>query len=139
MPSVQNDHVVEQIPTHTSDPPLGDAVLPGTSKRSADRFCAVLFDSRNDIISRELRVPVEDQEPVWLFEFLSFAQLQDNPQGVGLTGYIAMQNLPPIMADDKETVQDTKRQRWYGEKVHAAIASRWLRRKASQRRAGSGS
>jgi hypothetical protein len=25
MPSVQNDHVVEQIPTHTSDPTLGDA------------------------------------------------------------------------------------------------------------------
>ena len=120
MPSVQNDHVVEQIPTHTSDPTLGDAVLPGTSKSSADRFCAVLFDGRDDIISRELRVPVEDQEPVRLFEFPSFAHLQDNPQGVWLTGYIAMQNLTPIMADDKETVQDAKRQRWYGEKVHGS-------------------
>ena len=80
-------------------------------------FC---LTGRDDIISRELRVPVEDQEPGRRFEFPSFAHLQDNPQGVWLTGYIAMQNLTPIMADDKETVQDTKRQRWYGEKGHGS-------------------
>ena len=58
---------------------------------------------------------------------------QDNPQGVWLTGYIAMQNLTPIMADDKETVQDTKRQRWYGEKVHGSDGFAMVRIKASQR------
>ena len=55
VPLVQNDHVVEQIPTHTSDPTLGDAVLPGTSKSRSDRFCAVLFDGRDDV-SRELGI-----------------------------------------------------------------------------------
>ena len=54
VPLVQNDHVVEQIPTHTSNPALGDAVLPGTSKSGSDRFCAMLFDGRDDVIAENL-------------------------------------------------------------------------------------
>jgi len=72
VPLVQNDHVVERIPTHTSDPTLGDAVLPRTSKSRSDRFCAVLFDGRDDV-SRELGIAVKDQKPVWLFVPPSFA------------------------------------------------------------------
>ena len=56
---VQNDHVVEQIPTHTPNPSLGDAVLPGTAKSGSDRFHTVLLDSPDDV-SREFRIPVED-------------------------------------------------------------------------------
>jgi hypothetical protein len=41
---VQNDHMIEQVVTHTPDPALGDAVLPRASKSSSDRFRAVLFD-----------------------------------------------------------------------------------------------
>ena len=101
VPLVQNDHVVEQIATHTSDPTLGDAVLPGTAKSSPDRFCAVLFDGRDDV-SRELGIAVEAQKPGWRFVPPSFAQLQYDPQGIWLTGHIAVQNLPPIVADDEE-------------------------------------
>jgi hypothetical protein len=52
MSLVQNDHVVEQIPTYIPNLALGDAVLPRTSKRGSDRFRAVLFDGRDDV-SRE--------------------------------------------------------------------------------------
>src|SRR5215469_2073965 len=72
MSLVQDDHMIEQVPTHTPNPPLGDAILPGTSKSGSDRFRAVLHEGRDDI-SRELRVAVEDQEPVQLFESPSFA------------------------------------------------------------------
>ena len=58
-PLVQYDYVAEQIPTHTPNPALGDAILPGTAKSGSDGFCAVLFDGRDDRC-RELRVPVED-------------------------------------------------------------------------------
>ena len=95
VPLVQNDHVVEQIPTHTSDPTLGDAVLPGTSKSSSDRLHAILFDGPDDV-SRKLRVAVKDQQPVRLVVSPSFAQLQYDPQGVWLKGHIAVQNLPPF-------------------------------------------
>jgi hypothetical protein len=35
-----------------------------------------------------------------------------------LTGYIAVQNLPPVVADDEETVQNPERQRRHREEVH---------------------
>ena len=59
VPLVQYDYVAKQIPTHTPNPALGDAILPGTAKSGSDGFCAVLFDGRDDSC-RELRVPVED-------------------------------------------------------------------------------
>ena len=92
---VQNDHMVEQLPTHTPNPTLGDAVLPGTSKSSSDRLHAILFDGPDDV-SRKLRVAVKDQKPVRLLVSPSFAQLQYDPQGVWLKGHIAVQNLPPF-------------------------------------------
>src|SRR5271157_2774446 len=57
---VQNDHMVKQLPTHTPNPALGDAVLPGTSKRGSDRFRAVLFDGRDHV--------ADDEETVQNFE-----------------------------------------------------------------------
>ena len=80
--------------------------LPGTSKSSSDRFCAVLFDGRDDV-SSELRVPVEDQKPGWRFVPPGIAQLQYDSQRHLLTGHIAVQNLPPIVADDEEAGSKT--------------------------------
>ena len=116
---VQNDHMIEQVPTHTSNPALGDAILPGTAKSSSDWFRAVLFDGRDDI-SRELCVAVEDEELVRLFISPSFAQLQYDPEGVWLTGHIDVQNLPPVVADNEEAVQDSEGQRWHRKEVHAS-------------------
>src|SRR5271165_2636013 len=117
VPLVQNDHMVKQLPTHTPNPALGDAVLPGTSKRGSDRFRAVLFDGR-DYVRGELCIAVKDQEPMWLIVSPSFAQLQYNPQGVRLPGHVAVENLPPIVADDEETVQNSKGQSRHGEEIH---------------------
>ena len=39
----------------------------------------------------------------------SFAQLQYDPQGVWLTGHIAVQNLSPIMADDERSSTELRR------------------------------
>jgi hypothetical protein len=36
MPFIQSDNVVEQLATTTADPALGNAILPGTSKRGLD-------------------------------------------------------------------------------------------------------
>src|ERR1035437_6597822 len=37
MALIQGDHVVEQVAAATSDPTLGDPILPGTSNRGTDR------------------------------------------------------------------------------------------------------
>ena len=86
---VQNDHVVEQLPTHTSNPALSDAVLPRTSKGGSDRFRAVLFDGRDDLRG-ELRAAVKDQESVRLIVSPGFAQLQYDSEDDRLTGHVAL-------------------------------------------------
>jgi hypothetical protein len=119
VPLVQNDHMVKQLPTHTPNPSLGDAILPRTTKSSSDRFCSIPFDARDDVRG-ELRVAVEDQEPVWLIVSPSFAHLQYDPQRVWRTGHVAMQDFAPVVANDEETVQDTKRQRGHGEEIESS-------------------
>jgi len=37
---------------------------------------------------------------------------------MGISRHIAMQDLTPLVADDEKAVQNTKRERWDGEKVH---------------------
>ena len=37
---------------------------------------------------------------------------------MGISRHIAMQDLTPVVADDEEAVQNTKRECWDGEKVH---------------------
>jgi hypothetical protein len=109
---IQDDHVVQQVSSATPDPALRDTVLPRTSKGGADRFCALLLN-RSDDVCRELRVAVKDQKPVWPIVSPNFVQLQYDPQLGGLTSHIAVQNLPPIVADNEEAVQDSEGQRWH--------------------------
>jgi hypothetical protein len=37
---------------------------------------------------------------------------------MGISRHIEMQNLTPVVADDKKAIQNTKRERWDREKVH---------------------
>ena len=48
MSLVQNNHVIQQVSAHASNPTLGDAILPGTAKSRTDRFRAMLFDGRDE-------------------------------------------------------------------------------------------
>jgi len=43
---------------------------------------------------------------MWLIVSPSFAKLQNGPQSIWLTGHIAVQDLPPVVADDEEAVQN---------------------------------
>jgi hypothetical protein len=52
---------------------------------------------------------------------------------------VEMQNAPTVVADDKKTVEHTEGDCWQVKKSIATMASRWLRKNASQRLAGPGS
>ena len=65
-------------------------------------------------------------------------QLLDDPRTRRMPGDIEMQDAPPIVADDEEPVEHAERDVGTAKKSIAAIASRWLRRNASQRLTGSG-
>jgi hypothetical protein len=55
---------------------------------------------------------------VWLFVGPCFSQLLHNPKSIGISRHIEVQDLTPVVADDEKAVQNTKRERWDGEKVH---------------------
>jgi hypothetical protein len=55
---------------------------------------------------------------MWIIESPSFAQLQYNPEGVRLPGHVAVENLPPIVADDEEAIEHTESDGWNREEVH---------------------
>jgi len=47
-----------------------------------------------------------------------FSQLLYNPKRIGISRYIAVQDLAPVVTDNEKAVQNTERQRWDGEEVH---------------------
>jgi len=60
--------------------------------------------------------------------------LRYDPKGIWLTSHIAVQNLPPIMADDEEAVHNSEGQSRHGEEIHGSDCFAWFQKKASQRR-----
>jgi hypothetical protein len=47
-----------------------------------------------------------------------FSQLLRNPEGIGISRHIEVQDLAPVVADDEKAIQNTKRERWDGKEVH---------------------
>src|SRR5664280_1397024 len=118
VPLIENDHVIEQVPPHTANPPLRNSVLPRTPECSANRLAAHRLHGRN-YSSTELGVPIEDQKSLRLFAaFPSFVQLQGNPKRVGIASHVAVQDPTPVVADDEEVVQNAEGQRRHSEKIH---------------------
>src|ERR1019366_636307 len=93
---IENDHVVEQVSTYAPDPALRHPVLPRTAKGGAHGLSARVFHCRKDI-GTEFRITIEDEESVGSFETPIFAQLQDDPEGIRLPSYVAVQDLPPVV------------------------------------------
>src|SRR6516225_1833209 len=117
MPLIEDDHVVQQVASATSHPALSNTVLPRTAKGRARWLASHVSHSRKHI-GAKLGVAVEQQESVRLFVGPCFSQLLYNPKRMGISRDIAMQDLTPLVADDEKAVQNTKRERWDGEKVH---------------------
>jgi hypothetical protein len=44
--------------------------------------------------------------------------LLHNPERIGISRHIEVQDLTPVMADDEKAIENTKRERWDGKEVH---------------------
>jgi hypothetical protein len=109
--------VIKQVASATSHPALRNAVLPWTAVGRARGLASYIPHSRNHL-GAELCVAVEEQESVRLFVGRGFSQLLRNPNRIGISRHIEMQDLTPVVADDEKTVQNAKRERWDSEEVH---------------------
>jgi hypothetical protein len=56
---VEDDHVIEQVPSYTANPAVRNSVLPGTAECGPDGLRANGFHGRNDF-GTELRIAIED-------------------------------------------------------------------------------
>ncbi len=116
---IQHDHVVQQVSSATPHPALCDAVLSRTAKGSADGLASQVFHSRNHIDS-ELGVVIEQKQSVRRRVRPCLPQLLPEPESIGISGHVETQNLPPIMANDKEAIQNAKPERRYRKEVHGS-------------------
>jgi hypothetical protein len=46
-----------------------------------------------------------------------FSQLLHDPESIGISRHIEVQDLAPVVADHEKTIQNTKPEGWDGEKV----------------------
>jgi hypothetical protein len=127
---VQWDDVIEYFAARTSDPALGDSVLPGASSTGSNGSNATGFQELENIAT-EFAIPVEQDVPVGAGKRKSLAELLHDPIGRRVCRDIEVQDSPSIVRDDKKAVEGAKRQARNGEKSNAPISSRWLLRKAS--------
>jgi hypothetical protein len=110
MPLIEHDHVVQQVSSTTPNPTFRDRVLPravrtGSLPMSFAQEATSLpnFESwSNSGICARLRMA----------RLPSSAAL--DPKSVGISCYVATENLAPIMADDEKAIQHAKRERRYG-------------------------
>ena len=117
MPLIENDHVVEQIAAAVTNPALGDAVLPGATKVGSFRLDAEAPDSIDDFFI-EIAATVEDQVARRGVVRECLAQLLNNPCAGRMPGSVKMQNPPPVMRDDEETVKHAEGERLHSKEIH---------------------
>lgn len=130
--------MIEQVTAGTLDPTLGNSVLPGACERSPDGSDPQGAD-RCGKLDTILPIPVKDQELGSRVERKRFPQLLKNPSTGGMTRDVRVQDATTIMADHEESIEHAEADGRNVKKSIAAIASRWLRRKASHGFAGCGS
>jgi hypothetical protein len=114
---IQDDYVVEQIPSTAADPALGDTVLPRTSEAGSLWLDAQRLDCL-DYLSIEVRSSIKDQVFRSGIVGECFAQLLRYPSTGRMPCHIAMKDTPPIMCYDEEAVKHSKGERRYGKEVH---------------------
>jgi len=90
MPYVQNDDVIQQIPSAIFHPAFGDAVLPRASEVDLLRSDAEAFHRADDLLV-EVRSAIEDQIIRRCIVRKCFAQLLRDPQTTWMPGDVAVE------------------------------------------------
>ena len=114
---VEDDHMIEQFAPTTAHKPLRNAVLPRASEAGPFRLDTEALDGI-DYGAVEIRGLIKNQVFGRAIVGEGFAQLLRSPCAGRVLRGIEMENPAPVMRDDEETAEHTKRQRRHGEEVH---------------------
>src|SRR5260370_40156745 len=99
MSFVQDNHVVQQIPSATPDPAFRDTVLPRTAKGGTGWLASHFCDSRNHIASK-LRVTVQQEESVRRRIRPCLPPLLHHPESIWIRRHIDVLELARVETDD---------------------------------------
>jgi hypothetical protein len=117
MPFVEDNYVIKQVSSTTSNPALRNTVLPRTPEGNASWLASDIPHRWNHIGSK-LWVPVEQQESMGLLVGPRVSQLLCNPESIRISRHIEAENPSSVVADNEKAVQNTKRERWDSKEVH---------------------
>jgi len=137
MAFIQRNNVVQEVSSAAPHPPLRDSHFCHGLRNEVRlgiirvAFTAAITSNPNFLIA------IKDQVFVRGFKWKRLAQLLDDPSARRMLRDVNVQDAPPIMTDNKKSNR-ARQTKIVGtvKKSIAAIASRWFRRKASQRLAG---
>ncbi len=107
---IENDHMVEQIATACANPTLGHTILPWTAEAGALGLDIETLDCGDNLIV-EIHAAIEDLIFRCGVVGEGFAQLLAHPCARCMPGHVVVKNLPPVMRDDEEAVENAEGER----------------------------
>ena len=116
MAFIQCDDMVEDLLARTSDPAFGDSILPGSLYARPFRLQARGLQEC-DHFGVELRIVIQNDVTIRLLSGECLATLLDYPISRWMGSDIAVQNLPTLMINHEEAIQQLESDRRYGEEV----------------------
>jgi hypothetical protein len=108
MSLVQRDYVIQHFTAYAPHPSFSDAVLPRTTKAHPDSFDPARFRKAKHL-GTEFALTIKDDVAVWAWKRQRLSELLYNPLARRMRGGVEVENAAPMMLDDEEAVQHTRK------------------------------
>ena len=116
MSFAQHDHMVQALPAYGADHAFAVRILPGRRGRDEGFLDAHAFNVLLEVVTVDV-IAIADQKTWNRLVREGIDDLLAGPFGVGIRGDTEVNDAPPVMAEHKEDVQDTKRDSGNSEEV----------------------
>ena len=107
MPFVQHDHVVEALPTYRADNAFATGILPGRAWGDRDFFNTHILDALGEVVAVDIVAITNDKTGCFLVR-KGVDDLLGRPFGVGIRGHVEGNDLPPVVTENDEDVEDAE-------------------------------
>jgi hypothetical protein len=117
---VNSHDVIEEITAAASHPALGHSILPGTLDRGL--YGGDLQGANASMYFQTVfLIMIEEQESGNGLVGEGFSELLHDPMAAGMASNIAVHNLPPVVPNNKEAVQQLEGDRGDGEEIPSGV------------------
>ena len=117
MAFVQGDDVVKQLAPAAANPAFRNTVLPGALDGGLEASNTHGLNRRGNF-QPVFRIVIEDEKPGGGLIGKRFSQLLHNPGAGRMACDIEVQDVPAVMTDNEEAIEETESDRRYREEVH---------------------